>query len=178
MLRTLRLSKSCNYLRRNIEWRAVYTRGITWEIKPRKRGETWNRVAKKFQSGQEKYQSAAQRASSSSCRVEVWKVSWRMDTLSYPVGSWISVTYLSVSPPILDKVETRQKFPIFYSRGPSFPEAAHPCLNTDLSPPSINSLGKHVTRGRLHPDTGRKLPKVQRIPGDLGSTARIALFRS
>lgn len=85
---------------------------------------------------------------------------------------------LCFSPPILDKVETRQKFPIFYSRGPSFPEAAHPCLNTDLSPPSINSLGKHVTRGRLHPDTGRKLPKVQRIPGDLGSTARIALFRS
>lgn len=47
----------------------------------------------------------------------------------------------------------------------SFPEAAHLCPNTDLSPPSINSLGKHVTRGRLHPDTARKLPKVQRIPG-------------
>lgn len=78
--------------------------------------------------------------------------------LEYPVP-------LRLSPPTHPTPQrgTRQKFSTLHPR--SFPEAAHLCPNTDLSPPSINSLGKHVTRGRLHPDTARKLPKVQRIPG-------------
>lgn len=87
------------------------------------------------------------------------KFPWRTDTLGYPAGSRIS----HPSPPPIPQRGTRQKFSTLHPR--SFPEAAHLCPNTDLSPPSINSLGKHVTRGRLHPDTARKLPKVQRIPG-------------
>lgn len=98
------------------------------------------------------------------------KFPWRTDTLGYPAGSRIShppSLLLPLLPPSSSPhPSTRNSTKILDPLHPrSFPEAAHLCPNTDLSPPSINSLGKHVTRGRLHPDTARKLPKVQRIPG-------------
>lgn len=104
--------------------------------------------------------------SPSSCRVEVSKVSLTHGyaRLSRCLSNIPSPSpYPSLPPHPTPQRGTRQKFSTLHPR--SFPEAAHLCPNTDLSPPSINSLGKHVTRGRLHPDTARKLPKVQRIPG-------------
>lgn len=138
----------------------------------------------------EKYRSASQKRvpTSSSYRVRRSpKVSLTRGytLLDCPVGS---LSNLSVSPcptlfaptpssvPQLGDNSTKIPATLCHPlRGPSFPEAARLSpANTDLSPPSINSLGKHVTRGRLRPDTARKLPKVQRACRGIPAGARSA----